>query len=236
LQLTRRTVTATGLAAIASPVLASAKRRVLFVGNSFTDEHDVPGLFRNLAVNFGYSVETEAIIENGAFLLDQIANGAYDRAIAHDPDILILQDHSTAALTAENRSKSGRAILKFGNLLPRKILFEPWPRERGHKLYSQPEMPETPRQMVEHITRHHQQMASMINAQVAPVARAWMLADGITLHRDDGYHANLAGAWLTALVLVRTAGMTSSAHPHIPDGLSILTAKRLYQIARMVAP
>ncbi|MEM7210525.1 MAG: hypothetical protein AAF479_01330 [Pseudomonadota bacterium] len=236
MRLTRRNFSAAGLSALAGPALGASRRDVLFVGNSFTAEHNVPILFQQLAESFGYSVSTNAIIANGAFLADQIAEGALAKAAQSDANILILQDHSTAALSAENRAKSTNAFLRFGILPARKIIFETWPRQDGHPLLSKPGMPGSAREMVERTERHYLQLAPRIDADIARIGRAWMLADGISLHRGDRYHANLAGAWFAALILVRTAGLTASAPPYVPDGLSTLTAKRLYQIARMVAP
>lgn len=233
--LTRRATL--GLAAVAaSAASAKVKRHVLFVGNSFTAEHDVPALFKELAGQFGYSLTVDAVLANGAFLADQIADRALAKVSDADPDILILQDHSTAALTEANRQKSVEALLRFKDFRARKIIFEPWPRQDGHALLREPGMPGSSREMVEWTERHYQQIAPSIQADIARIGRAWMLADGIDLHRGDRYHANLAGAWFAALILVRTAGLTSSAPPYVPDGLSTLTAKRLYQIARMVAP
>ena len=240
--LTRRTALTLGAAALAVPALASEKRRVLFIGNSFTAEHDVPSLFKNIAESLGYPVEIDAVLQNGAFLADHAPGRASRIRLITDrnPDIVVLQEHSLAAFKPKEGARSFKAIVDYRFSGKHMIYFAPWPRRSGHKLYSQDGMPQSPGEMVDRSEAHLRQAAwfdmSLASGPVARIGRAWLLAEGITLHRGDRYHANLSGAWLAALMLVRTAGFTSSAPPFVPDGMSTTTAKRLYQIARMVAP
>lgn len=240
--LTRQVALALIAASAASPVVAKNQRRVLFIGNSFTLQHDLPDLFARISQSLGYGVEVTTVAKNGAYLADHAPDRAsrIDLISDHDPDIVVLQEHSLAALNPDESSRSFRAIHDYRFSRKRIVYFAPWPRAEGHKLYSQVGMPRSPSEMVDMTERHlNQSMSfdmSLGSKQLARIGKAWLLAQGISLYARDGYHASLEGAWLAALMLVRTMGFTSSAPPYVPDGMSTLTARRLYQIARMVAP
>lgn len=233
---------ALGLIAGASmPFVAIADQplRVLFVGNSFIIEHDLPLLFADIARQGGHSIHVDVIAAGGAYLADVLAQkDAYDLYRDYDPQLIVLQDHSTVALDAEAAARSRRAMSSLCRLPVRRILFATWARAEGHRLYNQPGMPATPVEMTDLTERHYQarHCPSLAEASLsisAPVGRAWLLGNGLPLHRSDGYHASLTGAWLSALVLARTAGLAPDA-PTAPDGVAF--PGRLAQIARLIVP
>jgi hypothetical protein len=235
--LTRRAVLA-GLAAWPGASRAArSSMQILFIGNSFTLEHNLPGLVGDLAEQAGWTVAVSVHARNGAFLWEHLERMTVPQMLdMHGIDaagrvLLVLQDHSTAALTAETRARSLAAFAALRDLRHRKLVFPAWPRREGHKLYGQPAMPRSPREMADRITRHSSQAAETAGAALAPVPQAWMLGMGLPLHRSDGYHASLTGAWLTALVLARAARLAPKK-PEAPEPVRRPT--RLHQIARTV--
>lgn len=238
------------LGAVAAASLCSAARpdatalQVLFIGNSFTLQHDLPGLFADLAWQAGREIGVFVHARNGAFLSEHLAEHSPKEIFdaqgidGAQPLLIVLQDHSTAALTQETRALSKAAFLRFQSLKVQMLIFPPWPRREGHALYSRPGMPRSPAEMSDRIRRHSSGLLWMLDALnrprafYAPVPQAWMLGTGLDLHDRDGYHANLSGAWLTALVLALSAGLAPKA-PVAPDG--VRWPSRLTHIARMAS-
>ena len=238
--LTRRRALALGAAALATPALSSDPIKVLFIGNSFTFEHDLPLMFADIARQGGHNVQVDMIAEGGAHLADTFRTQSPDHVVAtYDPDLIILQDFSTVALVpefSEDSHKALRSFCRFPSI--RKILFATWPRAEGHKLYRETGMPRTPREMNDLVHAHYRAARcpsprERTNHIIAPVGDAWMLGPGLPLHRNDKYHASLTGAWLTALVLARTAELAPET-PASPQGVKL--ANRLIQIARTLVP
>ena len=180
----------------------------------------------------------DMIAEGGAHLADHLERRSVDQiARQFRPDIVVLQDFSTVALNPQTAQRSHRAIRAFCKLAgsSRLVLLATWPRAEGRKLYRQPDMPRTPAEMTS-VVQAHYGAATCIDRpglQVAPVGQAWMLGTGLPLHRGDGYHASLTGAWLSALVLARSMRLAPD-RPHAPAGVE--APRRLIRIARAVAP
>ncbi|MFK7943180.1 MAG: hypothetical protein AB8B85_09740 [Paracoccaceae bacterium] len=242
--LTRRHLLAGAAALTATPGSTSATHiRIGFVGNSFTLQHNVPEMVRRLLDSvwfdsFSFNIETFA--RNGAYLADrkdpQAALGLARRDSQHF-GILVLQDHSTSALTHVKRTQSLAAIRRFNDLAVNTTLFATWPRRADHQLYRQPGMPRSAVDMVEQTEAH---LANAMGSEtsderyrIAPVGRAWLLADDIDLYAADGYHANISGAWLSALVLAR-AITGKNVDAVAPKGVKL--PDRLAEIARFVVP
>lgn len=241
---TRRRAISLGAAALFSPGIirplrASEPLRVLFIGNSFIIEHDLPGMFADLAQQGGHDVQIDMIAEGGAYLADVLKDrDAFDIDREYAPGLIVLQDYSTVALDSRQAPRSHAAIRAFCQIQARRLLFATWPRREGHKLYRATGMPRTPAEMTQIVERHYAaricpDMASSLMTTVARVGQAWLLGTGLPLHRDDGYHASRTGAWLSALVLARTARLAPD-QPTSPYGIA--SPGRLIQIARMIVP
>ncbi|MEM6971842.1 MAG: hypothetical protein AAF577_03475 [Pseudomonadota bacterium] len=195
---------------------APGQHRVLFIGNSFTYEHDVPALVVGRAEAEGYRLAHAVLAEGGARLsLTLSMTGVADVLRHGDWDAVVLQDHSTTALDPAY-AREGRAAVRFAAWMVSPapvVLFTPWARAEGHPLYSRRELrpgvapPRTPAAMTAATSAQAEMLlADLPNLRHAPVARAWAdaIAAGAALHAPDRYHANMAGAALTAEVLWAT--------------------------------
>jgi hypothetical protein len=179
-----------------APVTADIS--ILFMGNSHSAYHDLPGMVVAMvrAAEAGKSVE--AALAPGVLFLDERV---------HDPASLALlqgQRWSFVVLQAQKYSTSGRftystaeaeeliRLARTAGAVP--ILFPEWPRvgiQETQRIYDL-----------------HVSIAGHEAACVAPIGQAWDLAfarnPGITLHDRDGNHSAASGAFLTALVLYAT--------------------------------
>ncbi|MEM8622148.1 MAG: hypothetical protein AAGG47_01355 [Pseudomonadota bacterium] len=205
-------------ARVAAPV-AEGRRRVLFVGNSFTYEHDVPTRVAALAAKAGVAISVEMLVEGGARLANLLARqGMREIMLEGRWSAVILQDHSTTALHPAFRQDSATAIRYAAALAAPSpvLLMTPWARAEGHKLYRGAgvssegfEVPVGPADMTLRTARHFDTaaeraaIAGQAIVAVAPVARRWQgaIEEGRMLHARDGYHAAPEGADFTARIL-----------------------------------
>lgn len=236
----RRIALATGLAAIASPALARFPQTVppgliFFVGNSFTRQHAIPALVCRIAAATGTAARCHPHTANGAWL---DASMPFARSILAErggplPATVVLQDHSIAPLTPGGRRRSALAIAAWSAAFRDTVLFETWPRRAGHPIYARPGRPPSPESMAEIVHDHYSRQAHGLGAAIAPVGLAWLVAEteDIALHAADGYHANLAGAWLAAMMLARALELPRPYAAPPPPGIDTATATRLAQIA-----
>jgi hypothetical protein len=168
---------------------------ILFVGNSHTSMHDLPGIVCDMIrfANPGKSVASQQLpvsfledLERDSTWRKEIESGAWKYVI----------------LQAQKISMSGRANY------PRQqgIDIARFAKERGLTVIFYPEWGlkgvagDGPRQ-----ERVYREMASAAGVGVAPVAVAWDLAlaehPDLPLHSADGNHQSPVGAFLTAAVL-----------------------------------
>ncbi len=189
---------------------AEPLRRVLFIGNSFTFEHDVPARVAALAAADGRPIETHMIARGGARLALHWARPEVRETVSWGWEAVVLQDHSTEALYADRAAAGRRAVRQIAEAAQPAalVLVAPWARAPGHQLYRlEPRLgyagPRTPAEMMRLTMAHTRALAEATGATLAPVAAAWeaALAKGRRLHREDGYHAAPAGAELTAAVI-----------------------------------
>lgn len=207
-----RRLVLSGLVAAAACPAAGAEplRRVLFVGNSFLRQHDVPARVAALARETGRPIDPHAILRNGATLEGHLRHPALRQTLGWGWEVLVLQDFSTIPLFDDRRRRAAEAV-RLMRAMARGaeiVLVTPWPRAPGHPLYDRAEAPgfaapRTPVDMARASAEHAVALSADLGARVAPVASAWVeaMAEGADLHAADGYHANPRGAALTARVL-----------------------------------
>src|SRR5262245_44966172 len=89
---------------------SSAAIRVLFIGNSFTQRNNLPGLIAEMAAERGLHVERELISAGGASLRRHWNAGQAGHAIATGGyDYVVLQEQSTLPVkNAERMAESVR--------------------------------------------------------------------------------------------------------------------------------
>jgi hypothetical protein len=170
--------------------------RILFIGNSFTNRNDLPGMLARLAAAAQppNRVETDRVIANGRALKTHWERGAAAEAIcASKWNYVVLQEQSTLPL--KNPARMHEYIRLFDEAIQasgaKTVLYMTWARR--HQWDRQAELSEA-----------YASIGRSIGAIVAPVGVAWQLAlhdrPGLVLHDKDNSHPNLAGTYLAACV------------------------------------
>ena len=170
--------------------------RVLFIGNSFTQRNNLPGLLAEMAAVKGLRVDHELMNTGGASLRTHWNAGRAAEAIAGGRyDYVVLQEQSTlpvknAKRMAENVRLFAAAIQQAGS---KTVLYMTWGRQHS---------PETQRA----ITEAFESVGKEVGAIVVPVGTVWQ--DFLTTHKQpalydrDQSHPTLAGSYLAACVFL----------------------------------
>lgn len=168
--------------------------KILFIGNSFTQRNNLPGLLAELAAAQGLRLTTELISAGGASLRTHWNAGRAAAAIAEGGyDYVVLQEQST--LPIKNALRMAENVRLFDQVIKRAgsqtVLYMTWARQHS---------PQTQ----ELITSAYQSLGKELGAIVVPVGLAWQrfLAKHSTpvLYDVDQSHPTLAGTYLAACV------------------------------------
>ena len=168
--------------------------QILFIGNSFTNRNDVPGMLERLgaSANPARRIETRRVISNGAAL-----KAHWDRGTARDEikrsawDYVVLQEQSTLPL--KNRARMHEYIRHFDQEIrargAKTVLYLTW--ARLHSFDRQDEL-----------TDAFVTIGKELGATIVPAGVAWQRAfaehRGLVLHDKDQSHPNPTGSYLAA--------------------------------------
>jgi hypothetical protein len=198
--------------------------KILFIGNSFTQRNNVPGLLAELAAARGVTVAHDLISAGGASLRRHWNDGRAAAAIASGGyDYVVLQEQSTlpiknAKRMAENVRLFAEPIRAAGSQM---VLYLTW--ARSHAPESQ-----------QAITDAYTSIGAELGAIVVPVGVAWQsfLAqhDSPVLHDRDQSHPTLAGSYLAACVFL--AALLKQDPVGIESQLPGLTAQEIALLQR----
>jgi len=172
------------------------KVNLLFIGNSFTQRNDLPGLVAEMAEASGVKVTCELISAGGASLRAHWNAGRAAKAIDSGRyDYVVLQEQSTlpvknAKRMAENVRLFDTAIKKAG---AKTVLYMTWARKHT------PEAQQA-------ITAAYRDIGEELGALVVPVGRVWQRFraqyDELELYDRDESHPTVAGTYLAACVFL----------------------------------
>lgn len=214
--------------------------RVLFIGNSYTAENDLPAIVRAAlasAPEVG-SIEVESLTPGGATLGDHWMTGlAADRIRNGRFTHVVLQPQSTELVRwgsmARHAGLFAHVVHEAGAKL---VLFETWHRREGHELYADPAWPyRCPGAMAGAAEMFYRHLASTLGSELAPIGEAWAHVAAthpeIELYAEDGTHPSLAGSWLAASVLVCALAARSAEGLSAPLPLPAIVATDLARVA-----
>ena len=192
--------------------------RVLFIGNSFTYVHDVPGQFKVIAESKGKHVEAASATPPGVTFHQHLQDGNTLGAIASKPwDYIVLQEQSQhfafphERVERESNADARQLASYIHQHAPNaKIVFyETW----GDKNGDQPNCRELPELcsydgMQRRIILNYHLIAGELHAMLAPVGEVWWHVrehhPEIELYEADNHHQSAAGAYLSACTFYRT--------------------------------
>ncbi len=197
--------------------------RVLFVGNSHTATHDLPGTVAALAERHGVDLEVERLVEPGHSLADHLARGDLQRRLAGQWDWVVLQQGPSAR--PASRAELIRSVEAIAARLQgrpvRIALMSTWPdqRHRGDSLAAE---------------SSHRDAAIAVGACVLPVATAWrhaLAADAPPrLYQRDRLHATATGTVLAALTIAPAFADRMRTPPATTDAGSSGKTPRLREL------
>ena len=216
--------------------------RVLFVGNSLTYTHDVPGMVDRLAKAQPGPVPLIVVSDTlGGRGLDYWADsGELRRLIAEVPwNVVVLQERSvTPSLPASDRVHDMDPPLRrlAGEVRARgaqTMLFMTWAHEHG--MFSG----DSYGAMQDRIAAAYEAEGAAVGAPVAPVGVAWAraheLAPSLDLWGGDDTHESDKGAYLAACVLYATlTGRSPVGNPYTA-GIDGATSLLIQQVAEQTA-
>ena len=170
--------------------------RILFIGNSFTNRNDMPGILARLgaAAKPPISIKNDRVIANGRALKTHWERGEALAAIRSSKwKYVVLQEQSTLPLKHPARMheyiRLFDAEIKMNGA--QTVLYMTWARR--HEWERRVEL-----------SQAYISIGKSIGAIVAPVGVAWqrMLSErpDLVLHDKDNSHPNFAGTYLTACV------------------------------------
>lgn len=177
---------------------AAGAVRALFVGNSYTYYHDLPGVVEGLARSSnGPALETRMSVKPGATLEEHWESGEALASIrAERWDWVVLQEQSQRPLRDPASTEKYAALFnaEVSRAGGKTLLFATWARKEAPAM--QP-----------HLTAVYGTIAGKLRISIAPVGSAWAEAmqesPGLALHDEDGSHPSALGTYLAACVFFR---------------------------------
>lgn len=193
--------------------------RILFIGNSFTQRNDLPGLIGALVTAAGLDSDfaTGRVVANGAPLRQHWNAGQALESIRQGWDWVVLQEQSTLPVKNAARFKDNvrlfvERVRESGAKL---ALYQTWARQNA---------PETQAAL----TEGYNSIGAEVGAAVFPVGEVWekVLAAhaDIALHDKDGSHPSALGSYLAACVFFARLFQQSPVGLPVPEGLKISAA------------
>jgi len=169
---------------------------MLFIGNSFTQRNNVPGLLAEMAADRDLCVNHQLISAGGASLRTHWNSGLAAKAIATgEYNYVVLQEQST--LPVKNAARMAENVRLFDEPIKRAdsktVLYMTWARQH---------MPETQQAIAD----AYYTIGEELGAIVVPVGVAWQnflsKHDQPLLYDRDQSHPTLAGSYLAACVFL----------------------------------
>ncbi len=169
---------------------------ILFIGNSFTQRNDLPGMLAAVAAERDISVRHKLISAGGASLRTHWNAGQASEAIGVGKyDYVVLQEQST--LPIKNASRMAENVRLFAEAAEQAkakiVLYMTWARQFA---------PESQKA----ITDAYNVIGKEVGALVIPVGSAWQKFiskhDEPLLYDRDQSHPSLAGSYFAACIFM----------------------------------
>jgi hypothetical protein len=221
-------------------VLVAADISVLFIGNSFTFQNDLPNMLKELSADAGVPISVLSHFEGGAPLCTLVSHQNAKTLLSRKHDYVVLQDQSNFPMERNWRAASIRCLNE--EYKPRLvqagtshvIFYETWGRRKFQFLF--PDFPSNQRGLTEGYNKYAENMAanSTINVQVARVGSAFLqiynesqpnfLSQSSAFYRlydSDDSHPSALGTYIAACSMyMRITGRSPVGIKYKPAGMS----------------
>ncbi|MCB0793387.1 MAG: hypothetical protein KDB88_01510 [Flavobacteriales bacterium] len=217
-----------GLVAIGT--VSGQVRKVLFIGNSYTNANGLPNLFSDLALSLGDTVET-LVSALGGYTLQQHAahQPTLDLIASTQADVVIIQEQSQrpafpiAQVQNEVFPYAQQLVdaVRAADSCSQIVFYMTWGRESGDQQNCANWPPVCSYEGMQALLRErYLQMALMNGAAAAPVGAAWAQVrsshPSIDLYAPDGSHPSASGSYLAACTFYSTIFRRPSVGALIP--------------------
>lgn len=188
--------------------------KILFIGNSYTFDNDLSGMFEKLLRNNGYDADCFSVTEGGMELLnykeDREATRKLDALLGErEYDICFIQEESTMPMRAYDRFEGGLEVLlgKLNGKAKRIILFNTWGRKQGC-LETLPDYGWTNESMTKGLYEGYKKAADKFGLELSKVGLNFYEVNSntqIELYGEDKAHPSYKGSCLACLTHYYTA-------------------------------
>ena len=190
--------------------------RILFVGNSFTEFHNMPQeIFAPLCEMAGINVTVDAVTR-GSYILENFANPAdfygakVDKCLRENKyDFVVLQEQSSRPISDKESFKRGvrRLAEKVKENGAELFLYETWGYKEGHgSLHS---FGSSTHDMAKKLSESYMEAAKEVDAKIIHAGIAMLDVyvnhkDEIELYMSDYHHSSQTGSTLVAYTMLCT--------------------------------
>lgn len=215
--------------------------KVLFIGNSQTFYHDLPGEFARLCGTAGIQANVDEVTAPDYFLsyfadkTNRYGAKINEKLTSNQWDYVILQEHTSLVLQSSfgNSFKGSattldQAIKQAGG---ETVILMNWAPKNGMSIL-------TRNDFQQYLTNSCQTVSGELNSLLSPAGIAFMKSaeqyPDINLWDEDGSHPSLAGTYLTACTVYATVSNQSPIGIAYDAGLGSETAAKMQGIAQEV--
>ena len=194
--------------------------RILFIGNSLTYVHDVPGIVAAFAAAAGMPPPVcRSVVSGGFSLEDHWDKGAAQKTLEEEKwDFVVLQQGPSAS--PEGRDLLIRYARRFEPLIRRAgakpALYMVWPSVSRRRDFGG-------------VSDSYRLAARDVGGALLPAGEAWLIAEkvrpGLRLYSEDGLHPTAAGSYLAAAVIY--AGLTGKSPLGLPAGVATASGESI---------
>lgn len=223
---------------------SSVKRKVLFLGDSYTYVNDLPGMITSLALSAGDSLIKDANLIGGYKLIQHFTNSvSTSKIMAGGWDYVVLQEQSqTPALQNGNFPLGAQELcqlVKQYNPCAKPMFYMTWGRKNGDAL----NCPSFPLMCtyagMDSLTRtEYTLQASYQNGEVSPVGAVWRYLratnPALNLYQADNSHPTRIGTYVAACCFYATIFKKSPLLITGNDSLTVSDAATIRNAAKLV--
>lgn len=219
------------------------KRNVLFLGNSYTQFNNLPGLVAAAAASVGDTLlydfnypggHTLEQHQNNPLSINKIKEGGWDFVVLQDQSQLpALPQYSFAA------SIQLSSIIRKHSPCSRPLFYMTWGRKNGDSQFCNSWPPVCTYQGMDSLLRlRYMEMAKLNHTEVSPVGAIWKYIrqnhPGIELYNADESHPSLAGSYAASCSFFTSIFKKDPTLITDNGGLPSTTASAIRQAARVV--
>lgn len=186
-------------------------RRVLFVGNSYTEVNNLPQMIANVAHSMGDEITYSSNTPGGCTFMQHCQNASMEMIVQGGWDVVVLQEQSQYPSFPQSQVEN--EVFPYAQQLVTAVyahnpcaepmFYMTWGRKNGdsHNAQFFPVLG-TYEGMDSMLCLRYQQMAADNDAALCPVGRVWRMLrtehPEIELYQSDGSHPSVAGSYAAA--------------------------------------